>query len=91
MDGYDTLVPPADPLAPSARGFASAPGRAWEDTVRVRLLHAQMRARLMKAARQSSDGEPGTEGDPWQKKGYDFAADGVRYNFRFFFGSNPVR
>jgi hypothetical protein len=54
MDGWAAIVPPADPAAPfpavpaaGQPGVRPGPGEAWRDTVRVRLLHAQMRARVL--------------------------------------------
>lgn len=76
MDGPAAIEPPADPLAPIAEGFASQPGRAWADTVRVRLLHAQMRARVLKAARRRADADV-EERQPGRKMQYKVAEDGV--------------
>lgn len=77
MDGYDAIIPPADPLVSIPCGYTSHPGRAWADTIRVRLLHAQMRARVMKAARHQPKAEEGNINIP-QGQRYDVEADGVR-------------
>jgi hypothetical protein len=72
MDGWNVIVPPDNPSEPSSpvpeKGRASVRptiGEAWADTARVRLLHAQMRQRVLA---RGHDG------------GYDSAEDGVPLN-----------
>lgn len=70
MDGWMAIVPPEDPTKPPLpvpeQGRSTvrpASGEAWADTVRVRLLHAQMRQRVL--AREKHGGyNRGEDGMP---------------------------